>query len=98
VARPSQCLCSGTDVNCDGKRFASVPAAIPITTQRLWLSNNQLTKLDPGVFDSLAAPLTILALNDNQLQALSEGLFDRLGKLQHLDLSKNQLKSIPQGA
>uniref|UniRef100_S4RM13 Variable lymphocyte receptor B cassette n=1 Tax=Petromyzon marinus TaxID=7757 RepID=S4RM13_PETMA len=39
--------------------------------------------------------LTILALNDNQLQALSEGLFDRLGKLQHLDLSKNQLKSIP---
>uniref|UniRef100_S4RLZ8 LRRNT domain-containing protein n=1 Tax=Petromyzon marinus TaxID=7757 RepID=S4RLZ8_PETMA len=94
----SQCSCSGKTVDCYSRSLASVPAGIPTTTQVLGLSSNQITKLEPGVFDRLTALLTILALNDNQLQALSEGLFDRLGKLQHLDLSKNQLKSIPQGA
>nr|7LA8_A Chain A, O6 variable lymphocyte receptor [Petromyzon marinus]7LA8_B Chain B, O6 variable lymphocyte receptor [Petromyzon marinus] len=94
---PSQCSCSGTDVNCDGARFASVPAAIPITTQRLWLSNNQLTKLDPGVFDSLTQ-LTTLYLSNNQLTALPAGVFDKLTQLKELGLDQNQLKSIPDGA
>nr|AAT70355.1 variable lymphocyte receptor [Petromyzon marinus] len=97
VACPSQCSCSGTEVSCDRKRFASVPAEIPITTQRLWLSNNQLTKLDPGVFDSLAA-LTFLNVGDNQLTALPEGVFDHLVNLKELNLNINQLKSVPRGA
>nr|AAX77055.1 variable lymphocyte receptor [Lethenteron appendix] len=97
VACPSQCSCPGTHVNCDGKRFVSVPAGIPTTTQTLWLGNNQITKLEPGVFDSLTQ-LTYLTLRDNQLTALPEGLFDRLGNLQQLGLHINQLKSIPRGA
>uniref|UniRef100_S4RV23 Variable lymphocyte receptor B cassette n=1 Tax=Petromyzon marinus TaxID=7757 RepID=S4RV23_PETMA len=97
---PSQCSCSGTDVKCDWRQLASVPARIPTTTQRLWLNNNQITKLDPGVpwvFNSLTQ-LTHLDLGGNQLKALAEGMFDRLGNLQWLGLHVNQLKSVPRGA
>nr|AAT70314.1 variable lymphocyte receptor [Petromyzon marinus] len=97
VACPSQCSCSGTEVRCESRSLASVPAGIPTTTRRLHLHRNQLTKLEPGVFDSLAA-LTILDLRTNQLQALPAGLFDELTQVYSLSLNDNQLKSIPRGA
>ncbi|CAM9824739.1 unnamed protein product [Lampetra planeri] len=43
-----QCSCSGTEVNCQWKRLAFVPAGIPTTTRDLWLGGNQITKLEPG--------------------------------------------------
>ncbi|XP_075924755.1 uncharacterized protein LOC116944337, partial [Petromyzon marinus] len=55
IACPSQCSCSGTQVNCHERSLASVPAGIPTTTQVLYLYTNQITKLEPGVFDSLTA-------------------------------------------
>nr|ABY47914.1 variable lymphocyte receptor B [Petromyzon marinus] len=97
VACPSQCSCSGTDVNCHERRLASVPAEIPTTTKILRLYINQITKLEPGVFHSLTA-LTSLELGGNQLTALPAGIFDKLTKLTHLALHINQLKSIPRGA
>uniref|UniRef100_S4RM37 Variable lymphocyte receptor B cassette n=2 Tax=Petromyzon marinus TaxID=7757 RepID=S4RM37_PETMA len=96
-ARPSQCSCDQTLVNCQNIRLASVPAGIPTDKQRLWLNNNQITKLEPGVFDSLTALLTDLGLDSNQFQALPAGVFDRLGNLQGMDLTNNQLKSVSRG-
>uniref|UniRef100_S4RV25 Variable lymphocyte receptor B cassette n=1 Tax=Petromyzon marinus TaxID=7757 RepID=S4RV25_PETMA len=70
---PSQCSCSGTDVKCDWRQLASVPARIPTTTQRLWLNNNQITKLDPGgMFDRLGN-LQWLGLHVNQLKSVPRG-------------------------
>nr|AAT70340.1 variable lymphocyte receptor [Petromyzon marinus] len=97
VACPSQCSCPGTDVNCHERRLASVPAEIPTTTKILWLHDNQITKLEPGVFDHLVN-LKELWLNSNQLQALPAGVFDKLTQLAHLELQNNQLKNIPRGA
>nr|AAX77061.1 variable lymphocyte receptor [Lethenteron appendix] len=88
VACPSQCSCSGTTVNCEGKRLASVPAGIPTTTQTLWLGNNQITKLEPGVFDSLTQ-LTYLGLHVNQLKSIPRGAFDNLKSLTHIWLYNN---------
>ncbi|XP_078725479.1 uncharacterized protein LOC144942493 [Lampetra fluviatilis] len=96
VACPSQCSCQGTDVHCHERRLASVPAGIPTTTQILRLYINQITKLEPGVFDGLTA-LVFLDLRGNQLQALPEGVFDRLVNLQRLWLNNNQLTSLPTG-
>nr|AAX77051.1 variable lymphocyte receptor [Ichthyomyzon fossor] len=96
VACPAQCSCSGTSVNCQGRSLTSVPAGIPTTTQNLNLHVNQITKLEPGVFDSLTA-LTFLNLGNNQLTALSTGVFDSLANLQRLWLNNNQLTSLPTG-
>nr|AAT70316.1 variable lymphocyte receptor [Petromyzon marinus] len=97
VACPSQCSCSGTTVDCSGKSLASVPAGIPITTQSLSLHYTQITKLEPGVFDSLVN-LQQLYLGGNQLSALPDGVFDKLTQLTHIVLSTNQLRSVPRGA
>nr|AAT70337.1 variable lymphocyte receptor [Petromyzon marinus] len=97
VACPSQCSCSGTTVDCRSKRHASVPAGIPTTTQVLYLYTNKITKLEPGVFDSLAN-LRELHLGGSQLSALPDGVFNRLTQLTTLELQINQLKSVPTGA
>uniref|UniRef100_S4RIM8 LRRNT domain-containing protein n=1 Tax=Petromyzon marinus TaxID=7757 RepID=S4RIM8_PETMA len=97
VACPSQCSCSGTQVNCHERRLASVPAGIPTTTQVLYLYTNKITKLEPGVFDNALTQLTYLTLRNNQLTALPEGVFDRLVNLQQLYLHLNRLSSIPAG-
>uniref|UniRef100_S4RV20 LRRNT domain-containing protein n=1 Tax=Petromyzon marinus TaxID=7757 RepID=S4RV20_PETMA len=92
---PSQCSCSGTDVKCDWRQLASVPARIPTTTQRLWLNNNQITKLDPGVFDSLRA-LELLNTYYYEFTCFS-WVFNSLTQLTHLDLGGNQLKALAEG-
>nr|AAT70333.1 variable lymphocyte receptor [Petromyzon marinus] len=94
VACPSQCPCSGTEVHCQKKSLASVPAGIPTTTQVLYLHVNQITKLEPGVFDRLVN-LQELTLYNNQLTALPNGIFDKLTQLVTLDLNGNQLSSVP---
>nr|AAT70332.1 variable lymphocyte receptor [Petromyzon marinus] len=96
VACPSQCSFDQTLVNCQNIRLASVPAGIPTTTQTLWGDSNQITKLEPGVFDRLVN-LQKLRLYNNQLQALPTLVFDRLVNLQRLWLNNNQLTSLPAG-
>nr|AAT70324.1 variable lymphocyte receptor [Petromyzon marinus] len=97
VACPSQCSCDQTLVNCQNIRLASVPAGIPTDKQRLWLNNNQITKLEPGVFDHLVN-LQQLYFNSNKLTAIPTGVFDKLTQPTQLDLNDNHLKSIPRGA
>nr|AAT70325.1 variable lymphocyte receptor [Petromyzon marinus]AAT70326.1 variable lymphocyte receptor [Petromyzon marinus] len=97
VACPSQCSCDQTTVKCHSRRLTSVPAGIPTNRQNLWLHDNQITKLEPGVFDRLTE-LTILDLRTNQLQALPTLVFDNLTQLSILNMHTNQLKSIPRGA
>nr|AAX77064.1 variable lymphocyte receptor [Lethenteron appendix] len=88
VACPSQCSCRGTHVDCDSRSLASVPAGIPTTTRGLYLSDNQITKLEPGVFDKLTQ-LTELSLWGNQLKSIPRGAFDNLKSLTGIWLSDN---------
>nr|AAX77063.1 variable lymphocyte receptor [Lethenteron appendix] len=97
VACPSQCSCLRTTVQCQSSSLASVPAGIPTTTRVLNLNSNQITKLEPGVFDGLVN-LDILGLCCNKLTELPSGMFDKLTRLKQLGLDQNQLKSIPRGA
>nr|AAX77052.1 variable lymphocyte receptor [Ichthyomyzon fossor] len=97
VACPAQCSCSGTDIQCDRRSLASVPAGIPTNAQILHLQVNKITKLEPGVFDSLVN-LKQLHLDYNQLKPLPPGIFDKLGKLTRLELHHNQLTTVLKGA
>uniref|UniRef100_S4RM10 LRRNT domain-containing protein n=1 Tax=Petromyzon marinus TaxID=7757 RepID=S4RM10_PETMA len=83
----SQCSCSGKTVDCYSRSLASVPAGIPTTTQVLGLSSNQITKLEPGVFDRLTALQS--RVNAGQLKSIPRGAFDNLKSLTHIWLYNN---------
>uniref|UniRef100_S4RV31 Variable lymphocyte receptor B cassette n=1 Tax=Petromyzon marinus TaxID=7757 RepID=S4RV31_PETMA len=92
---PSQCSCYGRIVNCNSRSLASLPAGIPTTTQSLGFYNNQITKLEPGVFDHLVN-LQGLGLQNNQLKSVHRGATGHLNS-QIYDLRGNQLQILPQG-
>uniref|UniRef100_S4RM03 Variable lymphocyte receptor B diversity region n=1 Tax=Petromyzon marinus TaxID=7757 RepID=S4RM03_PETMA len=91
----SQCSCSGKTVDCYSRSLASVPAGIPTTTQVLGLSSNQITKLEPGVFDRLTA-LNIVFWTAWARVTCIAVLTERSAKQSRVNAG--QLKSIPRGA
>ena len=60
------------------------------------LSDNHITSLAAGVFDSLGG-LWHLYLSDNHITSLPAGVFDSLGELWYLDLSDNNITSLLAG-
>ena len=67
----------------------SSPVAICVT-------RNSLTGLSPGFF-RVSAALCTLVLKGNQLKFLEASWLHDLKALRHLDLSENQLHSLPPG-
>ena len=53
------------------------------------LSNNKLTKLEPGIFDNLS-DLVIIYLSNNKLSNLEPGIFKGIKNLRHLMLYNNK--------
>lgn len=58
------------------------------------LSNNGLTRLEPGVFNGLS-DLEVLDLSGNSLTRLRPDVFNDLSHLEKLDLRSNRLTSLP---
>eukprot|EP00052_Salpingoeca_macrocollata_P024330 m.217254 g.217254 ORF g.217254 m.217254 type:complete len:224 (+) comp22234_c0_seq21:125-796(+) len=63
---------------------------------RRLLVNNQLKRLQPGLFTDLNA-LVVLALGQNQLSQVAADACAGLDSLVALDLNNNQLSSVPAG-
>ncbi|XP_072044673.1 uncharacterized protein [Amphiura filiformis] len=63
--------------------------------QGLYLQNNSLYDLQPGVFDTLQN-LKVLLLNSSRLDSLSENIFTKLTTLTDLYLSNNMLSTLPE--
>ena len=65
---------------------------------QLWLYNNRLTALPPGVFAGLGSLEDLrLELYNNRLTALPPGVFAGLGSLVNLRLYDNRLTALPPG-
>ncbi len=62
---------------------------------RVNLSNNAITELGDGVFQS-CENMTLLDLSHNGLRAISEGAFDANSYATHWDLTFNKLTSMTQ--
>ena len=63
--------------------------------QTINLSNNQITEIKTNTFSGITR--LILDLSSNQLEALPDGIFERrrVFKLEAIDLSHNQFRTIP---
>ncbi|XP_052397287.1 podocan-like [Carassius gibelio] len=75
-----------------------VPKGLPTALYRLHLKNNKLEKIPAGVFDSLFH-LRELYLQNNFLSndGMDNVTFSHLNSLEYLDLSNNNLSSVPLG-
>ncbi|KAM5314727.1 leucine-rich repeat-containing protein 24 isoform 3-T4 [Glossophaga mutica] len=94
---PADCRCYSTTVECGALRLRVVPPGIPPGTQTLFLQDNSITGLEPGILAPLAA-LRHLYLHNNSLRALEPGAFRAQSRLLELALTGNRLRGLRLGA
>uniref|UniRef100_A0A8D2LI60 Reticulon 4 receptor like 2 n=1 Tax=Varanus komodoensis TaxID=61221 RepID=A0A8D2LI60_VARKO len=86
---PMLCTCyfSPPTVSCQANNFSSVPRILPPHAQRLFLQNNLIGTLRPGMF---GPSLTTLWLYSNNISSIHPGTFRHLQALEELDLGDNR--------
>ncbi|KAL7991938.1 hypothetical protein Chor_016194 [Crotalus horridus] len=86
---PMLCTCyfSPPTVSCQANNFSSVPRILPPNAQRLFLQNNLIGILRPGMF---GPSLITLWLYSNNISSIQPGTFRHLQVLEELDLGDNR--------
>ena len=87
------------DLSSRGLTTAAIRGLLPFppSATTIDLSDNHITSIPSGAFDSLSA-LTELNLNSNNITSIPSGAFDSLSALTQLGLWSNRISSIPSGA
>ncbi|KAM5211100.1 leucine-rich repeat-containing protein 24 isoform 2-T2 [Hipposideros larvatus] len=93
---PAACRCYSATVECGALRLRVVPPGIPPGTQTLFLQDNSIAHLEPGILAPLAA-LRRLYLHNNSLRALEPGAFGSQSRLLELALTGNRLHGLRVG-
>ena len=90
---PDQCICDQKTktVNCANVGLNIVPDKLPVYTEVLDLSGNQIKEI-PGFLAKF--PIVELDLSQNQIQIRAD-MFATLQKLKILKLDTNEIQSIP---
>ncbi|XP_040176743.1 reticulon-4 receptor-like 2 isoform X2 [Rana temporaria] len=85
---PSLCTCypSPPTASCQSHNLSRVPSPLPNQARRVFLQNNQISELSPGLFSPLTS---VLWLFSNRISVLHPGTFQGLEHLEELDLGKN---------
>lgn len=85
---PSLCTCypSPPTASCQSHNLSRVPSPLPNQARRVFLQNNQISELSPGLFSPLTS---VLWLFSNRISVLRPGTFQGLEHLEELDLGKN---------
>ncbi|KAG5280657.1 hypothetical protein AALO_G00062560 [Alosa alosa] len=88
---PAKCVCFSEPrptVACQQQSLLSIPAEIPVRSQRIFLQSNKLTVVRSTSF-SLVRNLTVLFLYKNNISHIEAGAFFGLERLEELDISDN---------
>ncbi|XP_018421777.1 PREDICTED: reticulon-4 receptor-like 2 [Nanorana parkeri] len=85
---PSLCTCypSPPTASCQSHNLSRVPSPLPNQARRVFLQNNQISELGPGLFSPFTS---VLWLFSNRISVLRPGTFQGLEHLEELDLGKN---------
>lgn len=96
---PETCFCNKdlTSVNCEGKRFTSVPKNIPKSVVKLYLGYNLITNIDTFAFSSYAK-LERIDLTRNKINEIKPYAFGNCTNLVQLDLRENALTAVGKNA
>ncbi|XP_075440725.1 reticulon-4 receptor-like 2 [Ascaphus truei] len=85
---PSLCTCypSPPTASCQSHNLSRVPSPLPALARRVFLQNNHISELGPGLFSPLTS---VLWLFSNRISLLRPGAFQGLEQLEELDLGNN---------
>uniref|UniRef100_A0A6I8QLA9 Uncharacterized protein n=1 Tax=Xenopus tropicalis TaxID=8364 RepID=A0A6I8QLA9_XENTR len=85
---PTLCTCypSPPTASCQSHNLSRVPFPLPSSAQRLFLQNNHISEIGPGLFSPLTS---VLWLFSNHISILHPGAFNGLENLEELDLGNN---------
>ncbi|XP_012937853.1 slit homolog 2 protein [Aplysia californica] len=91
---PTDCVCTGTSVDCFQRGLEDIPAELPMYTTELKLGNNKIKRLPAdGLFKRLPN-LQVLDLSENEIHEIEDGAFEAADKLTDLQLSNNELSQL----
>ncbi|CAL1299590.1 unnamed protein product [Larinioides sclopetarius] len=95
------CECVGPEfavqADCSNRTLTSVPSDLSPATAKLYLSDNNITKLEDAAFFNLSSLLE-LHLAHNNISTLSSNVFIGITKLRSLWLQNNILAEVPTAA
>ncbi|KAM9317147.1 trophoblast glycoprotein [Gastrophryne carolinensis] len=96
VPCPAPCECSeaARTVKCVNKNLTEVPKNFPAYVRNLFITHNNIERLQEGAFNQTLPDLTNLSLSSNHLQELDSRVFRNLPSLKYLDLSNNELQKV----
>lgn len=88
-----ECKCDseGKVIDCREKKMSKIPSTIPETVTSLYLSSNNIKKIEQ-IGD--LTNLIYLNLDSNQIDSIQFDVFDNMDSLQRLVLSNNNLSSL----
>ncbi|XP_017264540.1 vasorin [Kryptolebias marmoratus] len=90
---PELCTCNAPDsIFCINRRSSTVPQ-VPVTTQHLYIFQNNILTLSQDDFKDLKELVT-LDLSQNELAEIPDRVFESLSKLKNLDISANSITHI----
>ncbi|CAI9733149.1 homolog 2 slit-like isoform X1 [Octopus vulgaris] len=91
---PSDCDCSGTTVDCSGRRLSKLPDTLPDYTTHLNLADNEIIRIDTTSILRRLPGLEILDLKNNKITHIEDNAFSNLNNLQELILTANKLTKV----
>lgn len=91
-------MCSSQTVKCQNKDLNEIPHSIPNNTRILFVTGNNISRLNAVSFPTRLKLLTDLYLSGNELEYVDAMAFVNLPNLRRLDLSNNRLRSLSKSA
>ncbi|XP_071324981.1 trophoblast glycoprotein [Trachinotus anak] len=95
---PDRCLCSSQTVKCQNQDLGEIPHSLPNNTKILFVTGNNISRIDVDSFPTGLKLLTDLYLSGNEMESVDAMVFDNLPNLVRLDLSNNKIQTFSERA
>lgn len=95
---PDKCLCSLQTVKCQNQDLDAIPHHLPVNTKILFVTGNNISRIDVHSFPTHMGQLTELHLSGNAMESVESMVFDNLPNLVRLDLSNNKIQNFSERA
>lgn len=95
---PDRCLCFSQTVKCQNQELDAIPHSLPANTKFLFVTGNNISRIDVDSFPTRLQMLTDLYLSGNEMESVDAMVFDNLPNLVRLDLSNNRIQNFSERA